>query len=49
VFQGFGHLDCWMGADSSQEIYPRVIAHARQYAGPQENANRFGWALGICE
>jgi hypothetical protein len=39
VFQGFGHLDCWMGADSAEEIYPRIIAHAQKYAGHEVNAN----------
>ncbi|KAI9802390.1 MAG: hypothetical protein M1833_001896 [Piccolia ochrophora] len=27
VFQGRGHLDCWMGADADMEVYPMVKAH----------------------
>lgn len=27
VFQGKGHLDCWMGVDSDSDVYPRVKAH----------------------
>ena len=29
AFEGYGHLDCWMGKDAAQDIYPRVLAHAR--------------------
>ena len=27
VFQGKGHLDCWMGVDADSDVYPRVKAH----------------------
>ena len=27
VFQGKGHLDCWMGVDTDLDVYPRVKAH----------------------
>ena len=27
VFDGRGHLDCWMGVDSFKDVYPRVRAH----------------------
>ena len=28
VFQGYGHLDCWMGKDAADDVYPTVLAHA---------------------
>ncbi|PVH68463.1 alpha/beta-hydrolase [Cadophora sp. DSE1049] len=27
VFQGRGHLDCWMGSTAYQDVYPRVRRH----------------------
>jgi hypothetical protein len=27
VFEGFGHLDCWMGEKAAEVIWPRVRAH----------------------
>lgn len=27
VFQGRGHLDCWMGKDAVRDVYPRVRKH----------------------
>ncbi len=27
VFEGRGHLDCWMGATAYQDVYPRVERH----------------------
>lgn len=27
VFQGRGHLDCWMGPDAYKDVYPRVTRH----------------------
>ena len=27
VFQGKGHLDCWMAVDADKDVYPRVLAH----------------------
>jgi hypothetical protein len=27
VFQGYGHLDCWMGADAALDVYPTVLQH----------------------
>ena len=27
VFQGRGHLDCWMGTNAHTVVYPRVRAH----------------------
>lgn len=27
VFQGRGHLDCWMSADAHKDVYPRVKRH----------------------
>ena len=28
VFQGYGHLDCWMSPAAAKDIYPSVHAHA---------------------
>ena len=28
VFPGYGHLDCWMGAEAVKDVYPTVLAHA---------------------
>jgi hypothetical protein len=28
VFGGYGHLDCWMGADAAKDVYPTVLSHA---------------------
>lgn len=39
VFQGYGHLDCWMGKDAATDIYPTVLAHARRCMGIQHSAN----------
>jgi hypothetical protein len=39
VFQGYGHLDCWMGKDAANDIYPTVLAHARRCMGLQKVAN----------
>ena len=30
VFQGKGHLDCWMGVDAESDVYPRVKAHVEK-------------------
>lgn len=30
VFQGRGHLDCWMGKDAVRDVYPRVRKHVDQ-------------------
>jgi hypothetical protein len=27
VFEGRGHLDCWMGATAYKDVYPRVREH----------------------
>ena len=27
VFEGRGHLDCWMGVTAHQDVYPRVREH----------------------
>lgn len=27
VFEGRGHLDCWMGKDAVDDVYPRVKQH----------------------
>jgi hypothetical protein len=27
VFEGRGHLDCWMGATAFKDVYPRVERH----------------------
>jgi hypothetical protein len=29
-FPGRGHLDCWMGATSDEDVYPVVLAHAEK-------------------
>lgn len=39
VFQGYGHLDCWMSADAAKDVYPRVLAHVRECVGLKETAN----------
>lgn len=31
VFPGKGHLDAWMGATASQDVYPRVRRHADKF------------------
>lgn len=28
VFEGYGHLDCWMGKGSYLDVYPKVEQHA---------------------
>ena len=33
VFQGYGHLDCFMGTEAARDIYPRLLMHAQQCAG----------------
>ncbi|KAL5350902.1 hypothetical protein ACLOAV_004475 [Pseudogymnoascus australis] len=30
VFEGRGHLDCWMGKDAVRDVYPRVRKHVDQ-------------------
>ncbi|KAK5676539.1 hypothetical protein LTS10_010840 [Elasticomyces elasticus] len=35
VFEGYGHLDCWMSPDAAKDIYPTVYAHAARCAGMQ--------------
>lgn len=30
VFPGYGHLDCWMGAEAVKDVYPTVLAHAEK-------------------
>jgi len=30
VFEGFGHLDCWMGEKAAKEIWPRVGEHMKK-------------------
>jgi len=30
VFEGFGHLDCWMGEKAAKEIWPRVREHMKK-------------------
>ncbi|KIW12714.1 hypothetical protein PV08_09992 [Exophiala spinifera] len=30
VFDGYGHLDCWMGSQASKDVYPTVLAHAEK-------------------
>jgi choline dehydrogenase-like flavoprotein len=30
VFEGRGHLDCWMGKDAVKDVYPRVRKHVDQ-------------------
>ncbi|EHY60577.1 hypothetical protein ABEF92_002714 [Exophiala dermatitidis] len=33
VFPGYGHLDCWMGAEAVKDVYPTVLDHAERWAG----------------
>jgi hypothetical protein len=33
VFQGYGHLDCWMGQHAARDVYPTVYAHAAKIMG----------------
>ncbi|KAK5653272.1 hypothetical protein OQA88_9171 [Cercophora sp. LCS_1] len=33
VFEGKGHLDCWMGAEAWRDVYPRVERHVRGVLG----------------
>lgn len=30
--QGYGYLDCWMGAEAVRDVYPTVRAHVDRYA-----------------
>ena len=30
VFQGKGHLDCWMGVEAVKDVYPTVLAHVER-------------------
>jgi choline dehydrogenase-like flavoprotein len=42
VFDDYGHLDCWMGAEAAKDVYPYVLAHANKFSkpttGPTANA-----------
>ncbi|KAH7143579.1 hypothetical protein EDB81DRAFT_947639 [Dactylonectria macrodidyma] len=33
VFNGRGHLDCWMGSDAYKDVYPRVGRHVQEVMG----------------
>lgn len=33
VFQGMGHLDCWMGTRCKDTVYPRVLGHIQEVEG----------------
>jgi hypothetical protein len=33
VFQGRGHLDCWMGVNAHHDVYPRVKRHVHKIMG----------------
>ncbi|KAF2103993.1 cholesterol oxidase [Rhizodiscina lignyota] len=33
VFEGYGHLDCWMGKDADKDIYPTVLRHTTKCMG----------------
>ncbi len=39
VFEGYGHLDCWMGENAATDIYPTVLAHARRRMGFGKGVN----------
>jgi len=30
VFEGRGHLDCWMGVSCNMDVYPRVEEHIKK-------------------
>ena len=40
VFEGYGHLDCWMGKDAATDVYPTVLAHAMRCMAVKGVANR---------
>ena len=37
VFEGKGHLDCWMGKDAIRDVYPRVRKHVDWIMKAREN------------
>ena len=39
VFQGRGHLDCWMGVDAVKDVYPTVLGHVQKVLGHSIEVN----------